>query len=190
MGFWFCLSWFEQRRWQLWLSPCLWLKGTGEWSAHSQPLQLAAYLVFSGLSLVSCTEMWVWLQHVRRKDSVHWDNQGESIVRVRTGLCNRSMWVWALGLAVTSYVTLNRSLKLSDCLHLWGFLVKGLVSEFMQMVSVVAQLGSAWLINHLYESIYWASILSKSLCQIWSGVFLLLSGKKKLKQVVTSAVLL
>lgn len=85
----------------------------------------------------------MWLQHVRGKDFGHWDNQGESIVRVRTGLCNRSMWVQALGLALTSCVTLNRSLKLSESLHLWGFLVKGLVSEFMQTVSVVAQLGSA-----------------------------------------------
>lgn len=127
MDSWFCLPWFEQRWWQLWLSLCLWLKGTREWRACCQPLQLAAYHVFSGLSLVSCTEMWVWLQRVRGNDSVVWDNQEESIVRVRAGLCNRSMWVWARGLALTSYVTLSRSFKLSECLHLWGILVKGLV---------------------------------------------------------------
>ena len=58
---------------------------------------------------------------------LHWDNQEESIARVRAGLCNRSMWVRALGLALTSCVTMSRSFKLSEHLHLWGILVKGLV---------------------------------------------------------------
>ena len=76
----------------------------------------------SGLSLLSHTERCVWLEHVRGKDCVHWGKREESIVMVRTGLCNQfacHMSVQDLAPALTSCVTLGTSLKLSELLHLW-----------------------------------------------------------------------
>lgn len=61
----------------------------------------------------------MWLERVRGKDCVRWDKQEESVVMVRTGLCNQSMLVQDLAPVLTSCVTAGMSLKLSELLHLW-----------------------------------------------------------------------